>query len=72
MCEYYHDSIREEAFSVLGDLLEAAQANFPSSNASKRLEKELTVVHHSYGTALQGYSLFIYQKIVFNAEDVSM
>ena len=29
MCEYYHDSIREEAYSVLADILQATEANFP-------------------------------------------
>lgn len=29
MCEYYHDTIREEAYSVLSDILQATEANFP-------------------------------------------
>ena len=29
MCEYYHDTIREGAYTVLADILQATEANFP-------------------------------------------
>lgn len=33
MCQYFHDSIREEAYTVLGNLLAATRAAFPSSTS---------------------------------------
>lgn len=32
LCEYYHDTVREEAFTVLGDILHSAREHFPTGS----------------------------------------